>query len=152
MDALRLSLSISKLLKVFSCFCCSTLLWRKWSGVQQGPAAFILNAGCLLVCFSSCGREGGPIVLTEPWRSILQSWLLPGWLPPWVHIAAACSPAWQLQLTQLFPASLPPRVCEFRPNWNLFILILRLYTWSQRSSSQTHLFIQPMLSLIKRSN
>lgn len=38
-----------------------------------------------LLCWSvspCCGREGRLIVLTESWGSTLQSWLLPGRLPP----------------------------------------------------------------------
>ena len=68
--------------------------------IQHMLAAFILDdfaGSVVLVCSSCCETEGRLIVLTESWGSTLQSWLLPGWLPPWVHIAAACWPAWQLQ-------------------------------------------------------
>lgn len=106
----------------------------------------ILLDGCvsvLLVCFLCCGREGRLIVLTESWGSTLQSWLLPGWLPPWVHTAAACWPAWQLQLTQSFPASLPflRRPSPSPASIHLWPFPFSLHEGSQKSCKNTYCFV-----------
>lgn len=109
----------------------------------------MLVCSVVLFCFSCCGRERRLILLTESWGSTLQSWLLPGCLPPWVHIAAACWPAWQLQLTQSLPASLPS-LC-LTPDLtlsNLWPFSFCLFKESQKSCDHSHclwLIIQLLL-------